>query len=237
MLDEVIEENLIDEANGIGEYCTEETDCENYNCLAGEFIENEHGDLDFQLTGKKTCQLNDIYHYCTSNDHCTSGLCDTVNTVCIGKAGGETCSDAKECVSYQCDILGSNTEGTCAFSGLFSYCLSGEDCTEGNCIESVESLIINPETQLDLSNKYCSKNKYLEECSINSDCNSGVCISNICLAKTVGLPCSESYECYSNNCDGRFCLSADYKCSEAADCETLPCYNNYCEMYPLVRLL
>ena len=82
------------------------------------------------------------------------------NTVCI-KSGGETCTDAKECVSYQCDILGSNTEGTCTFSSLFSYCLSGEDCTEGNCVEIVESLVINPETQFDLTSKYCSKKRVL----------------------------------------------------------------------------
>ena len=36
----------------------------------------------------------------------------------------------------------------------------------------------------------------------------------------------------SNNCDGGFCSSADFQCSESSDCDTLPCYNNYCEMYP-----
>ncbi len=56
-------------------------------------------------------------------------------------------------------------------------------------------------------------------CSVNSDCDSGLCQSSICIGKKIGQACSDDDQCTTGLCQNSFCVCDDQDKQKSDHCE------------------
>ena len=152
---------------------------------------------------------------CNVHQDCGVGNC--VGNVCANP----TCTDGvKNGVEPDVDCGGS-CPLKCADS---KYCLYGIDCQSGICNKTIiyygqlgkcqsatctDGIKNGAETDVDCGGPCPSTCANGKVCSVNGDCASGICTSNICTAtKANGAACSSSGQCSSGNCVDNYCCNS-----------------------------
>lgn len=200
------------------EYCQITNDCpQNQFCFDNQCISTGGTCQDNNDCFHSSC-LNNVCSQCVSNTNCNVGQqCE--NSVCFFPSSGDDVfiSPAKERGNvaappgYYCDGLSPSLSCDVGCPQNLPYCVN-EVC---RCVPGV----------------------WLETCSVNSDCVSGVCNSGLCIEK--GGICAFNENCPPNvpYCVQGSCVNSNLgsTCGSREDCvqgEALFCVEGLCSMTP-----
>jgi nitrogen regulatory protein PII-like uncharacterized protein len=203
-------------------------------CSAGGVVGNYCSANNDCLSGmcdsySRICSDGSLGSSCAAREDCVSGYCDTAHHVCTaGQTGVDGCFSRLECVSGYCDTY----SYLCSDGALGSGCSSWEDCSSGYC----DSYITNT----------CTDGSNGQGCSSGSDCQSGSCVYSyydgrylgqayFCTDGALGSPCTSGSDCQSGYCETSgptVCTTgeAGSLCGNPTDCQSGICssYNYTC---------
>ncbi|MGI9020451.1 MAG: hypothetical protein ACR2G3_07060 [Solirubrobacterales bacterium] len=152
---------------------------------------------------------------CPKNARCRNGRCRC-------KPGFKKCG--RKCVNLDTSIKHCGACGTACALG--QTCVDGVCTAPPSCADAVKN---GQETDVDCGGPTCAKCADGKACLTGSDCQSGVCAGNVCVAAT----CADGFkngqetdvDCGGGTCPG--CTSGQ-ACLAGSDCQSGCCSNSVC---------
>jgi hypothetical protein len=228
-----------------GKTCNSLVDCQSASCAAGvcaaivatctDGVKNgAETDID---CGGGTCGKCANGKTCSGNTDCLSagcvgGVCAVVAATCSDglKNGTESDVDCGGASCPKCAIGKACTAATdCVLVGGFAQCQNNTCVVPGaSCFDGVKNLA---ETDIDCGGASCGKCQNGWICSVGSDCKSGSCVGNICVAAVVSCVDGQKNGGETDtDCGGPVCgkCAAGQTCSNVGDCLSGSCVLNVC---------
>ncbi|VVB66143.1 Right handed beta helix region [Candidatus Gugararchaeum adminiculabundum] len=206
--------------NGIGEACTQDSECCTDYCNA---------------TNECDCKVNTAA--CTSGSDCCSGLCDPISGTCVAcLPATDSCTENASCCS---DICYAAICVDCL--PVAAGCIDNLDCCSGSCNLTTNTCQCNATGTTCTDNASCCTDfcdggicacqPLTNPCDNNTDCCSNLCepLNNTCVScLALADSCTGNADCCSGLCDPLSgtcvsCLPATDSCTGNIDCCTGYC--------------